>query len=54
LKILLNEGINIRLYMTGAANSWLEGLARRLGVEGQVKFLGKLPGAEYFSMMAKL
>jgi glycosyltransferase involved in cell wall biosynthesis len=34
LKILLNEGINIRLYMTGVSNSWLEGLARRLGIEG--------------------
>jgi len=53
LKILLNEGINIRLYMTGASNSWLEGLARRLGVEGWVKFLSKLPDTEYFSMMAK-
>ena len=53
LKILLNESINIRLYMTGVSNSWLEGLARRLGIEGWVKFLGKLPDAEYFSMMAK-
>jgi len=53
LKILLNEGIDIRLYMTGALNSWLEGLARRLGVEGWVRFLGRLPDAEYFSMMAK-
>jgi glycosyltransferase involved in cell wall biosynthesis len=53
LKMLLNEGINIKLYMTGTSNSWLEGLARRLGVEGWVKFLGKLPNAEYFSMMAK-
>jgi glycosyltransferase involved in cell wall biosynthesis len=53
LKILLNEGIDIRLYMTGASNSWLEGLARRLGVEGWVRFLGRLPDAEYFSMMAK-
>jgi glycosyltransferase involved in cell wall biosynthesis len=53
LKILLNEGIDMKLYMTGASNSWLEGLARRLGVEGQVKFLGRLPDAEYFSMMVK-
>ncbi|MFP3190525.1 MAG: glycosyltransferase [Thermoproteota archaeon] len=53
LKILLNEGIDMKLYMTGASNSWLEGLARRLGVEGWVKFLGRLPDAEYFSMMAK-
>ena len=53
LKILLNEGINIRLYMTGASNSWLEGLARRLGIEEQVKFLGKLPDTEYFNIMAK-
>jgi len=53
LKMLLNEGIDIRLYMTGASNSWLEGLARRLGVEGWVRFLGRLPDAEYFSMMAE-
>ena len=53
LKILLNEGIDMKLYMTGTSNSWLEGLARRLGVEGQVKFLSKLPDTEYFSMMAK-
>jgi glycosyltransferase involved in cell wall biosynthesis len=53
LKILLNEGIDVKLYMTGASNSWLEDLARRLGVEGQVKFLGRLPDDEYFNIMAK-
>jgi glycosyltransferase involved in cell wall biosynthesis len=39
--------------MTGASNSWLEGLARRLGIEEQVKFLGRLPDDEYFNIMAK-
>jgi len=29
LKILLNEDIDMKLYMTGASNSWLEGLVRR-------------------------
>ena len=53
LKILLNEGIDMKLYMTGTSGSWVEGLARRLGVEGWVKFLGRLSDADYFNMMAK-
>jgi len=41
LKLLLNEGLNVKLVMFGCRGSWVEEYARKLGVERSVIFLGK-------------
>ncbi|MEM0001248.1 MAG: glycosyltransferase family 4 protein [Desulfurococcaceae archaeon] len=41
LKLLLNEGLNVKLVMFGCRGSWVEEYARKLGVGRSVIFLGK-------------
>jgi len=50
--LLRRWGIDVELVMTGTAGTWVEALARRLGVDRGVEFLGKLPEEEYFRLMA--
>jgi len=40
LKLLLNEGLNVKLVMFGCRGSWVEEYARKLGVGRSVIFLG--------------
>ena len=51
-KLVRERGVDLKLYMTGTAGTWVEALARRLGVDRGVEFLGKLPEEEYFRLMA--
>ncbi|MEM0241063.1 MAG: glycosyltransferase family 4 protein [Candidatus Nezhaarchaeales archaeon] len=41
LKLLLNEGLNVKLVMFGCRGSWIEEYARKLGVGRSAIFLGK-------------
>ncbi|MEM0233344.1 MAG: glycosyltransferase family 4 protein [Candidatus Nezhaarchaeales archaeon] len=41
LKLLLNEGLNVKLVMFGCRGSWVEEYARKLGIERSVIFSGR-------------
>ncbi len=52
LKLLLNEGLNVKLLMFGCRGSWVEEYAHKLGVERSVIFLGKESFARLYEIIS--
>ncbi|MEM0241185.1 MAG: glycosyltransferase family 4 protein, partial [Candidatus Nezhaarchaeales archaeon] len=52
LKLLLNEGLNVKLVMFGCRDSWVEEYARKLGVGRSVIFLGKESFAKLYETIS--
>ncbi|MEM1831983.1 MAG: glycosyltransferase family 4 protein [Desulfurococcaceae archaeon] len=52
LKLLLNEGLNVKLVMFGCRGSWVEEHARKLGVGRSVIFLGKESFAKLYETIS--
>ncbi|MEM1704071.1 MAG: glycosyltransferase family 4 protein, partial [Zestosphaera sp.] len=52
LKLLLNEGLNVKLVMFGCRGSWVEEYARKLGVGRSVIFLGKESFAKLYETIS--
>jgi glycosyltransferase involved in cell wall biosynthesis len=44
------EFVNLKLYMVGCGGSWVERLAKRMGLRNVI-FFGKLPPGEYYRLM---